>query len=188
MLLFQNIDSIRTKIWYFVSNSNFSNSDFPTCINELPNLQKCLGNYYSWVLIIIVVVWSNVGYHSGSLHRLRWLWNHCGGNITCGAIITRSMFSKHRSPAWWASGFPGNLQQCTPWSVVMLICIIYHYVSLLEINLLLLLLQNNSSQKTRDISPVRASSEVFFGFNFWFIFCFSHCSVACNIMLYWTAL
>ena len=51
--------------------------------------------------------------------------------------INRNSF--HRSPAWWASCFPGNLQQCTPWSVVMHICIIYHYVSLLEINLLLLL-------------------------------------------------
>ena len=53
---------------------------------------------------------------------------------------SRSMgVSRLRSPAWWASGFPGNLQQCTPWSVVMHICIIYHYVSLLEINVLLLL-------------------------------------------------
>ena len=42
-------------------------------------------------------------------------------------------------PAWWASGFPGNLQQCTPWSFVIHICIIYYYVTLLEINLLLLL-------------------------------------------------
>ena len=57
---------------------------------------------------------------------------------------SRSMgVSRLRSPAWWASGFPGNLQQCTPWSVVMHICIIYHYVSLLEINLLLLLLHHD---------------------------------------------
>ena len=57
------------------------------------------------------------------------------------SCLSRSMgVSRLRSPAWWASGFPGNLQQCTPWSVVMHICIIYHYVSLLEINLLLLLL------------------------------------------------
>ena len=41
-------------------------------------------------------------------------------------------------PAWWVSGFPGNLQQCTPWSVVMHICIIYYYVSQLEINSLLI--------------------------------------------------
>ena len=62
----------------------------------------------------------------------------------CLAVLLGRWVSRLRSPAWWASGFPGNLQQCTPWSVVMHICIIYHYVSLLEINLLLLLVITNS--------------------------------------------
>ena len=48
--------------------------------------------------------------------------------------------SRLRSPDRWASGFAGNLQQCTLWSVLMCMCIIYYYVSLLEINLLPLLL------------------------------------------------